>query len=196
MGEAVSVLSTSFHMPPKKQFPDRQTGQRHWSAMLGMDDSPVDTSILHWLRTPRNLHFTSLQHFLINGEPIAWIFLPSCQAILPKLHHSHSRRFTVKVKVLVTELCPTLCYLMDCGHQAPPLSMGFPRQESWSRLPFLSPGIFLTQGSNPPVLSPLHGRWILFLLSHQGKRQVNSSLTFPGTLVVKDLPAKQEKQEM
>ena len=28
---------------------------------------------------------------------------------------------------------------MDVAHQAP-LSMGFPRQEYWSRLPFLSPG--------------------------------------------------------
>ena len=30
-----------------------------------------------------------------------------------------------------------------------PLSMGFSRQEYWSGLPFPSPGIFPTQGSNP-----------------------------------------------
>ena len=30
-----------------------------------------------------------------------------------------------------------------------PLSIGFPRQEYWSGLPFPSPGIFPTQGSNP-----------------------------------------------
>ena len=37
---------------------------------------------------------------------------------------------------------------MDCSHQAP-LSMGFPRQEYWSRLrlSFLPQGIFPTQGS-------------------------------------------------
>ena len=35
------------------------------------------------------------------------------------------------------------------AHQAPP-SMGFPRQEYWSGLPFL---FFLTQGSNPHLLS-------------------------------------------
>ena len=29
-----------------------------------------------------------------------------------------------------------------------PLPMGFPRQEYWSGLPFSSPGIFPTQGSN------------------------------------------------
>ena len=32
-----------------------------------------------------------------------------------------------------------ICDLMDCSHQAP-LSMGFPRQEYWSGLPFPSPG--------------------------------------------------------
>ena len=35
------------------------------------------------------------------------------------------------------------------AHQAPP-SMGFPRQEYWSGLPFL---FFLSQGSNPHLLS-------------------------------------------
>ena len=36
----------------------------------------------------------------------------------------------------------------------------FSRQEHWSRLPFPSPRIFLTQGSN---LGPLHCRQILYL---------------------------------
>ena len=40
-----------------------------------------------------------------------------------------------------------------------PLSMEFPRQEYWSGLPFPSPGIFLTHGSNPCLLL---GRWILY----------------------------------
>ena len=35
------------------------------------------------------------------------------------------------------------------------LSMGFSRQEYWSGLPFLLHGIFLTQGSNPYLLSLL-----------------------------------------
>ena len=46
-----------------------------------------------------------------------------------------------------------------------PLSMGFSRQEYWSRLPFPSPGIFSTQGLN---LGLLHCRQILYQLSHQG----------------------------
>ena len=33
------------------------------------------------------------------------------------------------------------------------LSMGFPRQEYWSGLPFPSPGIFPTQGSNQGLLA-------------------------------------------
>ena len=44
------------------------------------------------------------------------------------------------------------------AHQAS-LSMGFPRQEYWSRLLFPSQGIFLTWGSNQHVL---HCRWILY----------------------------------
>ena len=46
----------------------------------------------------------------------------------------------------VTQLCPTLCDPMDC--QAP-LSMGFSRQESWSGLPFPSPGDLPDPGNKP-----------------------------------------------
>ena len=41
------------------------------------------------------------------------------------------------------------------------LSMGFPRQEYWSELPFPPPGIFLTQRSNPHILL-LHWQTILY----------------------------------
>ena len=50
------------------------------------------------------------------------------------------------------------------AHQAL-LSMRFSRQGYWSGLPFPSPGIFPTQGSNPGLL---HCRQILYCLSHQG----------------------------
>ena len=51
------------------------------------------------------------------------------------------------------------------AHQAP-LSMGFPGQEHWSRLPFPFPGgwVFPTQGLN---LGLPHGKEILYQLSHQ-----------------------------
>ena len=45
--------------------------------------------------------------------------------------------------------------LSTVAHQAP-VSMGFPKQESWSRLPF------------PSLLCLLHGRQTLYCLSHQG----------------------------
>ena len=61
--------------------------------------------------------------------------------------------------------CMYVCYLLvkslsrvrlfatpwTVAYQAP-LSMEFSRQEYWSGLPFPSPGIFPTQGSNPGLL--------------------------------------------
>ena len=49
----------------------------------------------------------------------------------------------VKVKVLVTESCPTLCYPMTwdrCLAYQAPLFLGFLRHEYWSGLPFPSLG--------------------------------------------------------
>ena len=45
----------------------------------------------------------------------------------------------MKVKVLVTQSCPTLVIPWTVAHQAP-LSMGFSRREYWGGLPFPSPG--------------------------------------------------------
>ena len=44
-----------------------------------------------------------------------------------------------RISLNVTQLCLTLATPWTVAHQAP-LSMGFSRQEYWSRLPFLSPG--------------------------------------------------------
>ena len=57
----------------------------------------------------------------------------------------------------VAQLCSSLCHPMDCvAHQAP-LFTGFPRQESWSGLPFPSPGGFPDPGNK--LMSPaLAGR--------------------------------------
>ena len=55
------------------------------------------------------------------------------------------------------------------------LSVRFPRQEYWSRLPFLAPGIFLTQGSNPCLLGLPHWQVNLLPLNHLG-----STLRWPG----------------
>ena len=44
-----------------------------------------------------------------------------------------------------------------------PLSVGFSRQEDWSRLPLTTPLIFPTQGSNQHLLCLLHGQAGFFL---------------------------------
>ena len=68
-----------------------------------------------------------------------------------------------KVKVLVTQSCPTLCDPMDHSPPGPSVHEILHARilDSYSLLP----GIFLTQGSNP---GPLHCRQILYHLSHQG----------------------------
>ena len=67
------------------------------------------------------------------------------------------------VECLVAQLCPTLCNPWTVACQAP-LSMGFPKQEYQSGLPFFQ-GIFLTQGLIPCLL---HWRQILYHLNYEG----------------------------
>ena len=102
--------------------------------------------------------------------------LPHCQFILQKspstkqvmswreslvIHLSHiyliwfwSPVFSVsfvalieRVGLLVTQSCPTLCNPMDCS--PPGSSVGFPRQENWSGLPYSSPGYLPHLGIEP-----------------------------------------------
>ena len=66
---------------------------------------------------------------------------------------------------LVAKSCPILFLTpWTVAHQVP-LSMGFPRHEYWSGLPFSSPKIFLTQRSN---LHLVHWQVGSLLVSHQG----------------------------
>ena len=44
-----------------------------------------------------------------------------------------------KVKVVISQLCPTVCNLWTVAHQAP-MAMGFSSQEYWSGWPLPSPG--------------------------------------------------------
>ena len=60
----------------------------------------------------------------------------------------------MKVKVSVTQLCPTLCDPMDCSHQAP-LSMEFSSQEYWGWLPCSPPGYLSNPGIEPSYLTSL-----------------------------------------
>ena len=69
---------------------------------------------------------------------------------------------TVSCSCQVAQLCLTLCDPMDYTHQAP-LSMGFSRQEYWSRLPFSSPGDL-----PDPGIELRSSALLLYHLSHQG----------------------------
>ena len=60
---------------------------------------------------------------------------------------------------------------IDLSPQAP-LSMRFPKQEYWSGLPFPTPGIFSTQGSNPSLLRLLHWQTVSLPLVPPGKPKV------------------------
>ena len=53
---------------------------------------------------------------------------------------------------LVTKLCPTPTAPRTGDHH-PPLSLGFPRQEYWSGLPFPSPGDLPDPGIEPGSLA-------------------------------------------
>ena len=71
----------------------------------------------------------------------------------------------VKVKVKVTQSCPTLCDPVDCSLPGSSVLGSLQaRVLEWVAV-FLLQGIFLTQGSNPHLLHWQEGS---FPLSHQG----------------------------
>ena len=76
---------------------------------------------------------------------------PENHPYLPSpLEQIASKRVRREVKVLIAQLCPTLCNPMNCSLPGSlvPLSLEFSRQECWSGQPFPSLDTFLTQGSN------------------------------------------------
>ena len=87
--------------------------------------------------------------FYTNQNPIKMVTIFS---FVPRGNLQH---FTMMFAIAC--MCPqsflTLCNPMDCSHQAP-LSMGFPRQEYCSGLPFPSPGDLPDPGIEPrsPIL--------------------------------------------
>ena len=63
-----------------------------------------------------------------------------------KYFHKYEKHQTIKHYGLVPKSCLTLAIPWNRDCQAP-LSMGFSRQEYWSRLPFPSPGALPDPGS-------------------------------------------------
>ena len=95
--------------------------------------------------------------------------LVNCEG--PLTHECFSIVNTMKLKVKISQSCPTLCNSMDyAAHgilQARILGMG-----SLSLLQ----GIFLTQGSNPGLP---HCRQILYQLSPQGSPRILEWVVYP-----------------
>ena len=69
-----------------------------------------------------------------------------------QMANKHMKRcctsYTIESESEVTQSCPTLCDPMDLANQVL-LSMGFPRQEYWSELPFPFPGDLPNPGIKP-----------------------------------------------
>ena len=87
-----------------------------------------------------------------------------------RCHQLTGSQWTESEKVLVDQLCSTLCDPMDCS--LPSSSAHGILQASileWVTHSLLQ-GIFPTHGSNPGLL---HCRWILYHLSHQGSPSVD-----------------------
>ena len=100
-------------------------------------------------------HLTEPAFHILEGRLLCvWLWL------------SHQSRLCAKL----LSSCPTLCNPMD-GSLPGSLSMGFPRQEYWSDLPFPSPGDIPDPGIEPksPVFPTLQVDSLV--LSHLGGPQ-------------------------
>ena len=95
------------------------------------------------------------------GSPVPGILQAR---ILEWVAVSFSNAWKWKVKVKSLSRVWLFATPWTAAYQAP-LSKGFSRQEYWNGLPFPSPGIFPTQGSN---LGLQHCRQMPYSLSHQG----------------------------
>ena len=71
---------------------------------------------------------------------------------------------------LVTKSCPTLATPWTVTCQAP-LSMGFPRQEYWNGLPFLSPANLPNPGIEPESPALLH-HWVTLYIVLNAQKNV------------------------
>ena len=91
-----------------------------------------------------------------NDKPCELFNIVSCRLI---------SCYSVKVKVLVTQLCPTLCDPMDCRPPGSSVHGILQARIVECLAHFLPQGIFPNQGQNMAVL---HFRQTLYSLSHQG----------------------------
>ena len=109
------------------------------SCIVGRRFTIWATSLVPRLTEIRDAHFKADHHYSLRrswkqGCLFSWPFLPRFPSPLSGAS--------------VTKLCPTLVTPWTVAHQAP-LSMGFPKQEQWSGLPFPSPGDLPNPGIQP-----------------------------------------------
>ena len=134
-----------------------------------------------WTRNHRITSTALMQSYLYKSHNLAsdWLIISAwaiasesvCVCVCVCVHacawspFSHVWLFETLWTVTCVRACVCMCvYVLSpfscvqlfatpwtVAHQAP-LSMGFSRQEYWGGLPFPSPGIFLTQGSNLHLL--------------------------------------------
>ena len=105
----------------------------HWSTWNVTDLNWDAWEVLHM---PTGVQIVSTQ---MRKENLSFMILRGLQTEI----------FCMRSESEVTQSCPTLFNPMDCvAHQVPP-SMGFPRQEYWSGLPFTSPGDLPNSGIEP-----------------------------------------------
>ena len=85
----------------------------------------------------------------LESSPLCWQVQSVTRCTRGRISLNH-----LNVKVLIAQLCLTLCNPMDCSLPGSPLSMEFSRQEYWSSLPFSSPEDLPKLGIKPgsPVL--------------------------------------------
>ena len=105
-------------------------------------------------------------HGILQARILEWGAISFSCVSFPKNPFNIYCKANLKVELLVSQSCPTLCNPKDCS---PPGSSVHrilqARILEWGASHSLFQGIFLTQGSN---LHLPHCRLILYCLSHQG----------------------------
>ena len=137
-------------------------------------------SILQLVRAPEGGHGNPLQYSCLENphgqRSLAGYSLWGCkesdtteQLSLHSIKCKHVESIpTLKVKMLVTQSCPTLCDPMDCSLSGSSAHGDSPGKNTGMCCQFLLQGIFPTQGSKPGLL---HCWSILYHLSHQRSLQ-------------------------
>ena len=82
-------------------------------------------------------------------HPLQFFLVKIIGTVSPVYLHYISSRYLRVCVCSVTQPCPTLCDIVEYNSSAS-LSMGFPRQEYWSGLPFPPPGHLPNPGMEPP----------------------------------------------